>query len=45
MAQVEEGDDDEDGAWETEDYATDAHKVTVIIENMGSGRTVIRQGS
>ncbi len=45
MVQVSEGDDEDEGIWETQGYATAAHKVTVIIENTSSGSVVIRQGN
>ena len=43
LIQVAGGDDDE-GAWETEDYGAAAHKVHVIIERVSSGDVEIRVG-
>ena len=45
MVQVSEGDDEDEGIWETQGYGAAAHKVSVIIENMSSGSVVIRQGT
>jgi hypothetical protein len=45
MVQVSEGDDEDEGIWETQGYATAAHKVNVMIDNMSSGGVVIRQGN
>ncbi len=43
LIQVAKGDGDE-GTWETQGYATAAHRVDVVIEDMSSGNVTIRNG-